>query len=64
MEEVENKVSEFLGDIRDAIYDHPRKKVLNKKIDCLEDVFNFMINYIYAEQDNLNELNEQLKGDK
>lgn len=64
MEEIENKVNEFLGDIRDAIVDHPRKRTLEKKIDCLEDVFNFIINYIYAEQDNLNDLNEQLKGDK
>lgn len=64
MEKVENKASEFLGDIRDAVADHPRKRVLNKKIDWLEDAFNFMVNFIYAEQDNLNELNEQLKGDK
>ena len=64
MEEIENKVNEYLGDIRDAVADHPRNRVLNKKIDCLEDIFNFIINYIYAEQDNLNELNEQLKGDK
>lgn len=64
MEDTENKVNEFLGDIRDALDDHPRKHTLNKKIDYLEDAFNFMINYIYAEQDNLNELNDQLKGDK
>lgn len=64
MEDIENKVNEFLGDIRYALDDHPRKRTLNKKIDCLEDVFNFIINYIYAEQDNLNELINQIEENK
>lgn len=64
MEEVENKVNEFIGDIRFAIIDHPRKKTLERKIDYLEDVFNSIINYIYAEQDNLNDLNQTLKGEE
>lgn len=64
MEEIENKVSEYIGDIRDALADHPKKRTLDKKIDRLEDIFNFIINYIYAERDNLNDLNESLKEGK
>lgn len=64
MEEVENKVNEFIGDIRFAIIDHPRKKTLEKKIDYLEDVFSAAINYIYAEDDNLKDLKKKLEGEE
>lgn len=61
MEEIENKVKENIDDIRSELSDHPKKKTLEKKIDYLEDVFSSIINYIYAEQDNLNDLNQTLK---
>jgi hypothetical protein len=64
MEHIEDKVTEYLADIRESVKDHPKKRTLDKKLDYLEDVFNFIINYIYAEQDNLNDLDESLKGNK
>lgn len=63
MESIENKISEVISDIRsfvEKIDNKDKTKVLNK-IDYLDEKFEDMINFVYASEDNLEDLKETLE---
>lgn len=63
MEKVETRVSDAISDIRNILEESDVKgktKIL-KEIDYIEEKFEDMINYIYAQVDNLEDLRESLE---
>lgn len=64
MEEVEKTITELLEGIRQDLDNHPKKKKISKQIDYVEEVFSQIVNYIYAEQDNMSDLISKIKGEE
>lgn len=63
MESIENKMSEVISDIRsyvEKIDNKDKTKILNK-IDYIDEKFEDMINFVYASEDNLEDLKETLE---
>lgn len=57
-----NKIDSIIADIRkhaDTLEDYKRKK-LNDELDYLSDAIGYMLNYIWAEKDNMDELIESV----
>ena len=63
MEKVETRVSDSISDIRNILEgsDIKNKTKILKEIDYIEEKFEDMINYIYAQVDNLEDLRESLE---
>lgn len=63
METIEIKLTDKIIDIRDAIEtsELKNKKKLNEDLDYIEDVMGKMLDYIYAEADNLKDFTEDLE---
>lgn len=64
MDTIENKLSEYIEDVRQEIdnSDIKNKKKIGEKLDYIEDSLQDMLNYIYAEIDNLEDLKESVNG--
>lgn len=62
METIEIKLTDKIMDIRDAIEASglKNKKELGEDLDYIEDVMGKMLDYIYAEADNLKDFTEDL----
>lgn len=62
METIEIKLTDKIIDIRDAIEasELKNKQKLGEDLDYIEDVMGKMLDYIYAEADNLKDLTEDL----
>lgn len=63
METVEEKIEEFFTEVEDIIdqSDRKNKNKIREDLYYVEDVFNRMLDYIYAESDNLRDLEESIK---
>lgn len=63
MEKVETRVSDSISDIRNVLEesDIKNKTKILKEIDYIEEKFEDMINYIYAQVDNIEDLRESLE---
>ena len=63
MESIETKVSDSISDIRNLVEssDAKSKTKILKEIDYVEEKFEDIINYIYAQVDNLEDLKESLE---
>lgn len=63
MEKVETRVSDSISDIRNILEesDIKNKTKILKEIDYIEEKFEDMINYIYAQVDNIEDLRESLE---
>ena len=63
MENVETRVSDAISDIRNILEesDIKNKTKILREIDYIEEKFEDMINYIYAQVDNLEDLKESLE---
>ena len=64
MDTIENKLTEYIEDVRQEIdnSDIKNKKGIGEKLDYIEDSLQDMLNYIYAEIDNLEDLKESVNG--
>ena len=63
MESIETRVSDSISDIRNFVEssDNKSKTKILKEIDYVEEKFEDIINYIYAQVDNLEDLKESLE---
>lgn len=63
METVEEKVKAILIEVEDIIdqSDRKNKNKIKEDLYYIDDVFNKMLDYIYAESDNLRDLEESIK---
>ena len=64
MDTIENKLTEYIEDVRQEVdnSDIKNKKKIGEKLDYVEDSLQDMLNYIYAEIDNLEDLKESVNG--
>lgn len=64
MDSIEDKLAEYIEDIRQEVEtsDIKNKKKIGDKLNYIEDSLQDMLNYIYAEIDNLEDLKESVNG--
>lgn len=64
MENIELKITENIAELRDAIEssDIKQKEEYDKKLNFIEDTLESLLDYIYAQVDNLKDLQKEFEG--